>query len=191
MLKARCVLRFFCGSSLPGGYLNEVILVVFLDNRRFHCPDQTLSLPFQPAGAALVSTPRASELPPAWVWGMPPSWSGPHSDLPREVPPEKQRAIHVVPLPRPSSQRSGAGASPAFPPLGTGSQPAQAGPVVGGPAPAPDQSLDAKERTRAHVPCLLDADVEGQSRDCTVPLCRMGSRAGPPSLYQLEKEFLS
>uniref|UniRef100_A0A8D1LR13 Mitogen-activated protein kinase kinase kinase n=1 Tax=Sus scrofa TaxID=9823 RepID=A0A8D1LR13_PIG len=144
-----------------------------------------------PAGAALVSTPRASELPPAWVWGMPPSWSGPHSDLPREVPPEKQRAIHVVPLPRPSSQRSGAGASPAFPPLGTGSQPAQAGPVVGGPAPAPDQSLDAKERTRAHVPCLLDADVEGQSRDCTVPLCRMGSRAGPPSLYQLEKEFLS
>lgn len=51
-----------------------------------------------PAGASLISTPRASELPPALVWRMPTSGSGPHSELPREVSPEKQRAIHVVSL---------------------------------------------------------------------------------------------
>ncbi|XP_077352352.1 mitogen-activated protein kinase kinase kinase 21 isoform X2 [Festucalex cinctus] len=38
---------------------------------------------------------------------------------------------------------------------------------------------------------LLDMDAEGQNRDCTVPLCRIQSSPARPSLYELEKEFLS
>lgn len=143
-----------------------------------------------PAGAALISAPGASELPPEWVWGMPPSLSGPHSDLPSEVPPEKQRAVHMVPLPRPPPLRSRGGALQAFPSR-TESQPSQAGPAVGGPGPAHSCPLGPKKRTQPRMPSLLDTDVEGQSRDRTVPLCRIRSRASRPSLYELEKEFLS
>uniref|UniRef100_A0A3Q2QYY2 Mitogen-activated protein kinase kinase kinase n=1 Tax=Fundulus heteroclitus TaxID=8078 RepID=A0A3Q2QYY2_FUNHE len=38
---------------------------------------------------------------------------------------------------------------------------------------------------------LLDMDTEGQKRDCTVPLCRIQSSPGRPSLFELEKEFFS
>ncbi|XP_076830034.1 mitogen-activated protein kinase kinase kinase 21 isoform X2 [Brachyhypopomus gauderio] len=38
---------------------------------------------------------------------------------------------------------------------------------------------------------LLDVDTEGQKRDCTVPLCRIQSTPGRPSVFELEKEFLS
>ncbi|KPP68901.1 mitogen-activated protein kinase kinase kinase MLK4-like [Scleropages formosus] len=38
---------------------------------------------------------------------------------------------------------------------------------------------------------LLDMDSEGQKRDCTLPLCRIQSTPGRPSVYELEKEFLS
>ncbi|XP_017287199.1 mitogen-activated protein kinase kinase kinase 21 [Kryptolebias marmoratus] len=38
---------------------------------------------------------------------------------------------------------------------------------------------------------LLDMDAEGQKRDCTVPLCRIQSSPGRPSLFELEKDFLS
>ncbi|XP_042357725.1 mitogen-activated protein kinase kinase kinase 21 isoform X2 [Plectropomus leopardus] len=38
---------------------------------------------------------------------------------------------------------------------------------------------------------LLDLDTEGQKRDCTVPLCRIQSSPGRPSVFELEKEFLS
>ncbi|XP_059215098.1 mitogen-activated protein kinase kinase kinase 21 [Centropristis striata] len=38
---------------------------------------------------------------------------------------------------------------------------------------------------------LLDMDTEGQKRDCTVPLCRIQSSPGRPSVFELEKEFLS
>lgn len=149
----------------------------------------TLSLISHPAGTPLNSTAGASELPPEWVWGLPHS-SGPHSHLPSEVPPEKQRALHIVPLPRPASLRSRRDSPQAFPQR-TQSQPVQPDHVVGGPGPTPNCSLGAKERTKTHVPSLLDADVEGQSTDCTVPLCRMRSRTSRPSIYELEKEFLS
>ncbi|XP_055281771.1 mitogen-activated protein kinase kinase kinase 21 isoform X3 [Moschus berezovskii] len=160
---------------------------------RAACHRRTMSdgsAPRPPAGAALISAPGASELPPEWAWGMPPSLSGPHSDLPSEVPPEKQRAVHMVPLPRPPPLRSRGGALQAFPPR-TESQPSQAGPAVGGPGPGHSGPLGPKKRTQPHMPSLLDTDVEGQSRDRTVPLCRMRSRASRPSLYELEKEFLS
>ncbi|XP_004432434.1 PREDICTED: mitogen-activated protein kinase kinase kinase MLK4 [Ceratotherium simum simum] len=135
-----------------------------------------------PTGAPLNSATGASELPPERVWGMPHSLS--------EVPPEKQRALNIVPLPRPSFLRSRGDPLQAFSQR-TQSQPRQANPVGGGPGPTPNCSLGAKERTKTHVPSLLDADVEGQSRDCTVPLCRMKSRTSRPSIYELEKEFLS
>uniref|UniRef100_A0A8C4SQ75 mitogen-activated protein kinase kinase kinase n=1 Tax=Erpetoichthys calabaricus TaxID=27687 RepID=A0A8C4SQ75_ERPCA len=38
---------------------------------------------------------------------------------------------------------------------------------------------------------LLDIDMEGEKRDCTVPLCRIQSKPGRPTMYELEKEFLS
>lgn len=38
---------------------------------------------------------------------------------------------------------------------------------------------------------LLDMDAEGQKRDCTVPLCRIQSSPGRPSVFELEKGFLS
>lgn len=38
---------------------------------------------------------------------------------------------------------------------------------------------------------LLDMDTEGQKRDCTVPLCRIQSSPGRPTVFELEKEFLS
>ncbi|CAG10051.1 unnamed protein product, partial [Tetraodon nigroviridis] len=38
---------------------------------------------------------------------------------------------------------------------------------------------------------LLDMDTEGQKRDCTVPLCRIQSSPHVPSVFELEKEFLS
>ncbi|XP_014710072.3 mitogen-activated protein kinase kinase kinase 21 isoform X1 [Equus asinus] len=142
-----------------------------------------------PTGTPLNSTAGASELPPEWVWGLPHS-SGPHSHLPSEVPPEKQRTLHIVPLPRPASLRSRRDSLQAFPQR-TQSQPVQPDPVVGGPGRTHNCPLGAKERTKTHVPSLLDADVEGQSTDCTVPLCRMRSRTSRPSIYELEKEFLS
>ncbi|CAG6016691.1 unnamed protein product [Menidia menidia] len=44
----------------------------------------------------------------------------------------------------------------------------------------------------AEVGCsLLDMDTEGQKRDCTVPLCRIQSSPARPSVFELEKEFLS
>uniref|UniRef100_A0A7M4FFY3 Mitogen-activated protein kinase kinase kinase n=1 Tax=Crocodylus porosus TaxID=8502 RepID=A0A7M4FFY3_CROPO len=50
---------------------------------------------------------------------------------------------------------------------------------------------DSEKRTKGHMPSLLDVDVEGQNRDCTVPLCRMKSKTSRPSIYELEREFLS
>ncbi|XP_041714916.1 mitogen-activated protein kinase kinase kinase 21 [Coregonus clupeaformis] len=38
---------------------------------------------------------------------------------------------------------------------------------------------------------LLDMDTEGQKRDCTVPLCRIQSGPIRPSVFELEKKFLS
>ncbi|XP_043452224.1 mitogen-activated protein kinase kinase kinase 21 isoform X1 [Prionailurus bengalensis] len=132
------------------------------------------------AGTTLLPAPGASYLPPERVLGIPHLSHGPHGNLPKEAPPEKQRAVSIMPLPRPPSSRSR-----------TESQPTRADSAMRGPGPTANCSLGAQERTKPHVPSLLDADAEGQSRDCTVPLCRMKSRTSRPSIYQLEKEFLS
>ncbi|XP_066239423.1 mitogen-activated protein kinase kinase kinase 21 isoform X1 [Saccopteryx leptura] len=122
----------------------------------------------------------APALPPEWVWGLPHPACSPHSHLPSEATPGKQRALTAVPLPCPPSLTGPADAPQAFPGR---TEPQQ--------AQAPNCSRGAKDRAVPLVPSLLDADLEGQSRDYTVPLCRMKSRNSQPSIYELEKEFLS
>ncbi|XP_029926488.1 mitogen-activated protein kinase kinase kinase 21 isoform X2 [Myripristis murdjan] len=54
------------------------------------------------------------------------------------------------------------------------------------------QNLNMVLSSEVGVGCsLLDMDTEGQKRDCTVPLCRIQSSPGRPSVFELEKEFLS
>ncbi|XP_068182924.1 mitogen-activated protein kinase kinase kinase 21 isoform X2 [Antennarius striatus] len=54
------------------------------------------------------------------------------------------------------------------------------------------QNLSVVLSSEVGVGCsLLDMDTEGQKRDCTVPLCRIQSSPGRPSVFELEKEFLS
>ncbi|XP_008050559.1 mitogen-activated protein kinase kinase kinase 21 [Carlito syrichta] len=115
---------------------------------------------------------------------------GPHRTLPREVWPEKHRAVSFTPRPCPPPQRSPSDPPQAIPQR-AGCQPAQAACVVARPEPNPPCFPGVKDRTQFHVPSLLDADVDGQSRDNTVPLCRMRSKTSRPSIYELEKEFLS
>ncbi|XP_075851583.1 mitogen-activated protein kinase kinase kinase 21 isoform X2 [Microcebus murinus] len=130
-----------------------------------------------PAGAAMISATGASELPLHCS-------SGSHSNQPGE----KHRAVGILPRPRPASLRSRLD-GPQVPPERAESQLAQAACAVA--RPSPTHVLGAKGRTKFHVPSLLDADVEGQSRDYTVPLCRMKTKTSRPSIYELEKEFLS
>lgn len=54
------------------------------------------------------------------------------------------------------------------------------------------QNLNVVLSSEVGVGCsLLDMDTEGQKRDCTVPLCRIQSSPVRPSVFELEKEFLS
>ncbi|XP_059422315.1 mitogen-activated protein kinase kinase kinase 21 isoform X2 [Carassius carassius] len=54
------------------------------------------------------------------------------------------------------------------------------------------QNLDMVLPSEVKMGCsLLDMDTEGQKRDCTVPLCRIQSSPSRPSVFELEKEFLS
>ncbi|XP_051503541.1 mitogen-activated protein kinase kinase kinase 21 isoform X2 [Myxocyprinus asiaticus] len=54
------------------------------------------------------------------------------------------------------------------------------------------QNLDIVLPTEVKMGCsLLDMDTESQKRDCTVPLCRIQSGPSRPSVFELEKEFLS
>lgn len=166
----------------------------FLDNYYFssHCfSNCTWSLLSPTAGAAKVSAiSGASELPPEQVWEMPHSSCGPHSHLPVGVLPEKQRVVKIVPSLCPPSLRGRVDSPQAFPQRRE-PQTLQAGPVVGGLRLSPDCSFSANERTKSHVLSLLDTDIEDQNKDSTVPLCGMKSRTSRPSIYDLEKGFLS
>ncbi|XP_016326615.1 mitogen-activated protein kinase kinase kinase MLK4-like [Sinocyclocheilus anshuiensis] len=54
------------------------------------------------------------------------------------------------------------------------------------------QNLDMVLPSEVKMGCsLLDMDTEGQKRDCTVPLCRIQSTPSRPSVFELEKKFLS
>lgn len=147
-------------------------------------PDGTV---FAFSAAAAAGAPG---LPPERVWGPPhPSW--PHRNLPLqalplETPPGKHRAF--TPVPPPSALPAPVDAPQAFPGR---TEPAQTDPGLGGGAPTPGYPLGARDRTWSLGPSLLDADVQGQSQDCTPPLCWVKSGSSRPSVHQLEKEFLS
>uniref|UniRef100_A0A8D2CTS1 mitogen-activated protein kinase kinase kinase n=1 Tax=Sciurus vulgaris TaxID=55149 RepID=A0A8D2CTS1_SCIVU len=86
-------------------------------------------------------------------------------------------------LPPASSCRSDV---PRAAPQRTGSPPAQV--TNGGHSgPGPACLLGTQDRTWFQVPSWLDADVEGQSRDCTVPPCGMQSVAHSPTIRRLKK----
>ncbi|XP_004551500.1 mitogen-activated protein kinase kinase kinase 21 isoform X3 [Maylandia zebra] len=54
------------------------------------------------------------------------------------------------------------------------------------------QNLNVMLSSEVGMGCsLLDMDTEGQKRDCTVPLCRIQSSPARPSVFELDKEFLS
>ncbi|KAG8123576.1 hypothetical protein E2320_018882 [Naja naja] len=114
----------------------------------------------------------------------------PQTNFQNDLSPGKQEIVNIIPRPRPSSLRS------RLDPWLAISQNIKPNPFEMGNLEADRDSkakslTDTKERTKFHMPSLLDMDVEGQNSDCTVPLCRMKSKAGRPSIYELEREFLS
>ncbi|XP_010561254.1 PREDICTED: mitogen-activated protein kinase kinase kinase MLK4 [Haliaeetus leucocephalus] len=103
---------------------------------------------------------------------------------------EKQSAVNIISRPRPSSVRSKIDAWQIIPHIvKPNSKDSQY--LEGNVDPDVNFLPDTEERTNCHMPSLLDIDVEGQNRDCTVPLCRMKSKTCRPSIYELEREFLS
>lgn len=103
---------------------------------------------------------------------------------------EKQSAVNIISRPRPSSLRSKIDAWQIIPRIiKPNSKDSQY--LEGNVDPDVNFLPDTEERTNCHMPSLLDIDVEGQNRDCTVPLCRMKSKTCRPSIYELEREFLS
>ncbi|XP_008591740.1 PREDICTED: mitogen-activated protein kinase kinase kinase MLK4-like, partial [Galeopterus variegatus] len=172
--------------SFPEQSPGNVPYAASKDRASHHGQTMSEGNPFQnPTGADTIPAPGVCELP---------AHSSPsaHSNLPGEVSPEKHRAASTVPRPRPRPASLRTRSDPpqtltqTVAPL-----PAQADHVLDHPGLSPARLLSAKERTKCHMPSLLDADVEGQSRDCTVPLCRMKNQTSRPSIYELEKEFLS
>ncbi|KAL8185885.1 UNVERIFIED_CONTAM: hypothetical protein K2H54_059412 [Gekko kuhli] len=104
--------------------------------------------------------------------------------------PEKQGTVNIIPRPRPSSLRS------RLDPWQAVSQSVKTSPFEmdrseGDRGSGVNSLTDTEERTKSHMPSLLDIDAEGQNSDCTVPLCRMKGKSCRPSIYELEKEFLS
>ncbi|NWJ08929.1 M3K21 kinase, partial [Crypturellus undulatus] len=91
------------------------------------------------------------------------------------ISPEKQRAVNIISRPRPSSVRSRIDAWQILPRI---IKPNSKDPecLEGNTDPNVNFLPDTEERTNSHMPSLLDIDVEGQNRDCTVPLCRMKSK---------------
>lgn len=103
---------------------------------------------------------------------------------------EKQSTVDIVSRPRPSSLRSRIDAWQIIPRIiKPNSKDSEY--LEGNVDPNVNFLPDTEERTNCHMPSLLDIDVEGQNRDCTVPLCRMKSKTCRPSIYELEREFLS
>ncbi|KFO88518.1 Mitogen-activated protein kinase kinase kinase MLK4, partial [Buceros rhinoceros silvestris] len=103
---------------------------------------------------------------------------------------EKRSTVDIISRPRPSSLRSRIDAWQIIPRIiKPNSKDSEY--LEGNVDPNVNFLPDTEERTNCHMPSLLDIDVEGQNRDCTVPLCRMKSKTCRPSIYELEREFLS
>ncbi|NWS70382.1 M3K21 kinase, partial [Crotophaga sulcirostris] len=88
---------------------------------------------------------------------------------------EKQSTVNIISRPRPSSVRSKIDSWQIIPRIvKPNSKDSEY--LEGHVDPGVNFLPDTEERTNCHMPSLLDIDVEGQNRDCTVPLCRMKSK---------------
>ncbi|XP_013912841.1 PREDICTED: mitogen-activated protein kinase kinase kinase MLK4 isoform X2 [Thamnophis sirtalis] len=114
----------------------------------------------------------------------------PQTNFQNDLSPGKQEIVNIIPRPRPSSLRSRLDPWLAIS-QNINPNPFETGNLEANRDSKAESLTDTKERTKFHMTSLLDMDVEGQNSDCTVPLCRMKSKAGRPSIYELEREFLS
>ncbi|KFP84451.1 Mitogen-activated protein kinase kinase kinase MLK4, partial [Acanthisitta chloris] len=145
---------------------------------------------FQTTANGIASTNDVSTLPVLSVAGTLHSPSLQRRSNHSGVPPEKQSTINIISRPRPSSLRNKIDAWQIIPHIvKPNSKDSEC--LEGSVHPDANFLPDTEERTNCHMPSLLDIDVEGQNRDCTVPLCRMKSKTCRPSIYELEREFLS
>uniref|UniRef100_A0A8B9NAR2 Mitogen-activated protein kinase kinase kinase n=1 Tax=Accipiter nisus TaxID=211598 RepID=A0A8B9NAR2_9AVES len=145
---------------------------------------------FQTTANGFASTSDVSTLPVLSAAGTLHSPSVQQRSNHSGVSTEKQSAVNIISRPRPSSLRSKIDAWQIIPRIiKPNSKDSQY--LEGNVDPDVNFLPDTEERTNCHMPSLLDIDVEGQNRDCTVPLCRMKSKTCRPSIYELEREFLS
>ncbi|KAM6273319.1 mitogen-activated protein kinase kinase kinase 21 isoform 3-T3 [Spheniscus humboldti] len=145
---------------------------------------------FQTTANGFASTNDVSTLPVLSVTGTLHSPSVQQRSNHSGVSTEKQSAVNIISRPRPSSLRSKIDAWQIIPRIvKPNSKDSEY--LEGSIDPDVNFLPDTEERTNCHMPSLLDIDVEGQNRDCTVPLCRMKSKTCRPSIYELEREFLS
>ncbi|XP_075604804.1 mitogen-activated protein kinase kinase kinase 21 isoform X2 [Balearica regulorum gibbericeps] len=145
---------------------------------------------FQTTANGFASTSDVSTLPVLSVTGTLRSPSVQQASNHRGVSTEKQSVVNIISRPRPSSLRSKIDAWQIIPRI-TKPNSRDSEYLEGNVDPDVNFLPDTEERTNCHMPTLLDIDVEGQNRDCTVPLCRMKSKTCRPSIYELEREFLS
>ncbi|NXO08911.1 M3K21 kinase, partial [Oriolus oriolus] len=130
---------------------------------------------FQTTANGVASTNDVSRLPVLSVPGTLPSPSFQQRSDHSGVPNEKQSAVNTISRPRPSSLRSKIDAWQIIPHIiKPNSKDSEC--LEGNVVPDVNFLSDTEERTNCHMPSLLDIDVEGQNRDCTVPLCRMKSK---------------
>ncbi|NXV84874.1 M3K21 kinase, partial [Calonectris borealis] len=130
---------------------------------------------FQTTANGFASTNDVSTLPVLSVTGTLHSLSVQQRSNHSGVSTEKQSAVNIISRPRPSSLRSKIDAWQIIPRIiKPNSKDSEY--LEGNVDPDVNFLPDTEERTNCHMPSLLDIDVEGQNRDCTVPLCRMKSK---------------
>ncbi|NWH24405.1 M3K21 kinase, partial [Grus americana] len=141
-----------------------------------------------PLANGFASTSDVSTLPVLSVTGTLRSPSVQQASNHRGVSTEKQSAVNIISRPRPSSLRSKIDAWQIIPRIikpnskdseyleGNKPNSKDSEYLEGNVDPDVNFLPDTEERTNCHMPTLLDIDVEGQNRDCTVPLCRMKSK---------------
>ncbi|NXV27089.1 M3K21 kinase, partial [Rissa tridactyla] len=130
---------------------------------------------FQTTANGFAATNDVSTLPVLSVTGTLHSPSVQHRSNHSGVSTEKQSAVNIISRPRPSSLRNKIDTWQIIPRIiKPNSKDTEY--LEGNVDPDVNFLPDTEERTNCHMPSLLDIDVEGQNRDCTVPLCRMKSK---------------
>ncbi|NWS61155.1 M3K21 kinase, partial [Chunga burmeisteri] len=130
---------------------------------------------FQTTANGFASTSDVSALPVLSVTGPLRCPSVQQRSNHRDVSTEKQSAVNIISRPRPSSLRNKIDAWQIIPRIiKPNSKDSEY--LEGSVDPDVNFLPGTEERTNCHMPSLLDIDVEGQNRDCTVPLCRMKNK---------------